>query len=91
MLFESGRNCERNLLTWWVTGCGMKAEAGIGAAKPLLIQALFARERCCLALEPHFPCRNSQHKDISEQPFVTVGWKVLGRSRPVKEMPLRSD
>ena len=28
----------------------------------LLFQGLFARERCYLVLEPHFPYRNGRHK-----------------------------
>ena len=35
---------------------------GSDQAKPLLFQGLFARERCYLALEPHFPYRNGRHK-----------------------------
>jgi hypothetical protein len=35
---------------------------GSDHAKPLLFQGLFARERCYLALEPHFPYRNGHHK-----------------------------
>jgi hypothetical protein len=34
-------------------------------AKPLSFQGLFARERCYLALELHFPYRNSRHKAAS--------------------------
>ena len=37
-------------------------ELGSDQAKPLLFQGLFARERCYLALEPHFPYRNGRHK-----------------------------
>ncbi len=35
---------------------------GSDQAKPLLFQGLFARERCYLALESHFPYRNGRHK-----------------------------
>ena len=35
---------------------------GSDQAKPLLFQGLFARERCYLALEAHFPYRNGRHK-----------------------------
>ena len=42
----------------------IKVELTLGSdqAKPLLFQGLFARERCYLALEPHFPYRNGRHK-----------------------------
>ena len=39
-----------------------KLTLGSDQAKPLLFQGLFARERCYLALEPHFPYRNGRHK-----------------------------
>jgi hypothetical protein len=38
------------------------SDVGSDQAKPLLFQDLFARERCYLALEPHFPYPNGSHK-----------------------------
>jgi hypothetical protein len=38
---------------------------GLDQAKPLLLQNLSARQRCYLALEPHFPYRNDRHKTAS--------------------------
>ena len=35
---------------------------GSAQSKPLLFRALFARERCYLALETYFPYRNGRHK-----------------------------
>ena len=41
---------------------GKALTLGSDQAKPLLFQGLFARERCYLALEAHFPYRNGRHK-----------------------------
>jgi hypothetical protein len=42
---------------------GLQLTLGSDQSKPLLFQGLFARERCYLALEAHFPYRNGRHKE----------------------------
>jgi hypothetical protein len=57
---------------------------GSDQAKSLLFQGLFARERCYLALEPHFPYRNARHKaapaledytNVRHQNLAMLGWE----------------
>jgi hypothetical protein len=47
-----------------VSGYLLPPDLALGSdpAKPRLFQGLFARERCYLALEAHFPYRNGRHK-----------------------------